>query len=173
MTIRRRSLALAVAGLLGLIPVACGKDEGGDGELTTDTSTTTSTAPAAATLNLEAQMSGKDEVPGPGVTDGVGVAQVRIAGDELCYELNVTMGETPTKAHIHTGAAGAAGPVAVNLNPVFTKGESGFEASESCITPDAALVASISQNPAGYYVNVHSAEHPDGAMRGQLAKAGS
>jgi CHRD domain-containing protein len=170
MTIAHHSLVLAAAGLLGLVLAACGGDEGGGGEVTSDTSTTSSSAPPATTnVNLEAKMSGKEEVPGPGVTDGAGVAEVRIEGEEICYKLNATMGEMPTAAHIHTGAAGASGPVLVNLMPAFTKGESGFKA-ENCLPP-ASAAPQIAENPAGYYVNVHTAEHPNGAMRGQLAKA--
>lgn len=168
MTIPLRSIALSVLGALALVPVACG-DDGGDGGAV-ETSTTAS-APAAAEISLTAQLSGKEEVPGPGVTDGTGLAEVKIAAGELCYKLNATMGEAPTVAHIHTGASGAAGPVAVNLMPTFTKGESAFTA-ESCIKPDAAALTPIGENPAGYYVNIHTAEHPNGAMRGQLAKAG-
>jgi hypothetical protein len=173
MIVRRRSLVLAASGLLGLVLAACGDDEGGGGEVTSDTSATTSatsaSAPATTNVNLEAQMSGKDEVPGPGVTDGAGVAEIRIEREEICYRLNATMGEMPTAAHIHTGAAGTSGPVLVNLMPMFNKGESGFTA-ENCLPPSSA-VPQIAENPAGFYVNIHSAEHPDGAMRGQLAKA--
>lgn len=167
---RRHSLVLAAAGLLGLVLAACGDDEGGGGEVTSDTSTTSSSAPPSTTsVNLEAKLSGKDEVPGPGVTDGAGVAEIRIEGQEVCYKLNATMGEMPTAAHIHTGATGASGPVLVNLMPMFNKGESGFTA-ENCLPPSSA-VPQIAENPAGFYVNIHTAEHPDGAIRGQLAKA--
>lgn len=169
MTIPRRSLALAAIGALVLISAACGGDEG-DGEAV-ETSTSTSTpAPEATEVALTASLSGKDEVPGPGVTDGTGLAEVTITGEELCYKLNATMGEMPTAAHIHQGAKGAAGDVFINLMPTFTKGESAFMA-ESCVS-DATKVAAISASPDGFYVNIHTAEHPDGALRGQLAKPG-
>jgi hypothetical protein len=164
-----RPLALAVLGALAFVPAACGDDGGGGGGEAVETST--STSPSAATeVSLVAQLSGKEEVPGPGVTDGTGLAEVRITGTAVCYKLNATMGEMPTAAHIHTGASGTAGGVAVNLMPNFTKGESAF-ISERCIEGDAAALAPIGANPAGFYVNIHTAEHPDGAMRGQLAKA--
>ncbi|HEY3240409.1 MAG TPA: CHRD domain-containing protein [Acidimicrobiia bacterium] len=163
-----RLFALGAFGAVVLVSAACGDDSGG-GEAV-ETSTTTS-APASTEVGLVAEMSGKDEVPGPGVTDGTGLAEVRITGEELCYKLNATMGEMPTAAHIHQGAKGAAGGVVVNLMPTFTKGESAFTA-ESCIKPDAAQAAAISASPDGFYVNIHTAEHPNGAMRGQLAKSG-
>ena len=170
-TIARRALTALAVPLLALTFAACGDEEGGGGgEATTESSATTTSAPEATTnVNLAATMSGKEEVPGPGVTDGTGTAEIRIDGEEICYKLAATMGETPTAAHIHTGAAGASGPVLVNLNPTFTKGESAFTA-ENCLPP-APTAAEIAANPAGFYVNVHTAEHPNGAIRGQLAKA--
>ena len=36
---------------------------------------------------------------------------------------------------------------------------------------DAALISAIMANPAGYYVNFHSAAHGSGVIRGQLTKA--
>jgi hypothetical protein len=175
MTIPRRSFALAALGALVLISAACG-DEEGDGEAVetststaVETSTSTSTPAEPTEVALTAALSGEDEVPGPGVTDGTGLAEVTITGEELCYKLNATMGEMPTAAHIHQGAKGAAGDVFINLMPTFTKGESAFVA-ESCLS-DATKVAAVSASPDGFYVNIHTAEHPNGALRGQLAKA--
>jgi hypothetical protein len=163
-----RLFALGALGAFVLVSAACGDDQGGGEAVET---TTTTSAPQPTEVGLVAEMSGKEEVPGPGVTDGTGLAEVRIAGEELCYKLNATMGEKPTAAHIHQGAKGASGPVVVDLMPTFAPGESAFTA-ESCIKPEAAKMAPIAATPDGFYVNVHTAEHPNGAMRGQLAKSG-
>jgi hypothetical protein len=32
------------------------------------------------------------------------------------------------------------------------------------------MIQEIIQDPSSYYVNVHNAEYPDGALRGQLSK---
>jgi len=177
-TIPRRSFALAAICALAFVSAACGDDDDGGGGEAVDTATSSpeattpeATTPEATEVVLEAPLSGKDEVPGPGVTDGTGVAELTIKGEELCYKLNATMGEMPTAAHIHQGAKGAAGDVFINLMPTFTKGESAFTA-ESCVT-DATKVAAVSASPDGFYVNIHTAEHPNGALRGQLAKSGS
>jgi hypothetical protein len=37
-----------------------------------------------------------------------------------------------------------------------------------CATASASLIADILANPADYYVNVHTKEHPAGAIRSQL-----
>ena len=167
MTTPLRPLALAALSALVLVSGACGDEEGGDGEAI-ETSTTTA-PPESATVTLNATLSGEEEVPEKGVTDGTGLAEITIDGAELCYKLAATMGEKPTVAHIHTGKAGVAGDVLVDLKPTFTEEESAF-AAESCITPDAAALAAIQEGPSGFYVNIHTAEHPKGALRGQLAE---
>ena len=40
--------------------------------------------------------------------------------------------------------------------------------SDGCTAATAALIDEIIANPAGFYVNVHTTEHPGGAMRAQL-----
>ena len=160
---------LAVS-LLVLVFGACGgdDDEGSETKVTTETS-----APGEKTdgapQTLKSRLSGTEESPGPGVKDGVGSVVIDITGTNVCYDLKATMGEKPTKAHIHEGAKGASGPVVVDLKPAFEPGEAAYTA-KSCVdlTPDVA--ANLLGDPAGYYVNVHSDAHPDGAMRGQLGR---
>lgn len=149
---------------------ACGGDgeEGKDTEVTTDTTTGGEKTDGTA-VSLKALLNGAEEVPGPGVKDGVGTALVDIAGPKVCSDLKVTMGEKPQKAHIHQGAKGASGSVVVDLMPAFNPGEAAY-ASKTCVETTADTAAQLIADPAGYYVNIHSDAHPDGAMRGQLAK---
>ena len=121
---------------------------------------------AAAETKLKANLTGAAEVPGPGDNNGSGTAQVTINPDknEVCYDLHVTKVEGANAAHIHEGAAGKSGPVKVPFDA--PKGG----AAKGCKTADAAVVKDIMANPANYYVNVHSTAHPNGAVRGQLAK---
>jgi hypothetical protein len=147
---------------------------GGDGEEGKDTEVTTGTTAGGektegTAVSLKAALSPAEEVPGPGVKDGVGTAQVDVAGPKVCSDLKATMGEKPLKAHIHQGAKGASGPVVVDLMPAFNPGEAAY-ASQTCVETTADIAAQLIADPAGYYVNIHTAEHPDGAMRGQLAK---
>jgi hypothetical protein len=39
-----------------------------------------------------------------------------------------------------------------------------------CLTPGADVVKPIVANPSAYYVNIHTAAYPKGALRGQLHK---
>jgi hypothetical protein len=163
-----RPLTATVLSLaLGTALVACGGDDKGkDTKVTIDTSSGEKTDGNAVTL--KARLTGAEEVPGPGVKDGIGAFLIDIGGGKGCYDLKVTMGEKPTKAHIHEGAAGVSGPVVVDLKPTFEPGESAMTA-KSCVDLSADLGEKLVGNPAAYYVNVHSEGHPDGAIRGQLA----
>ena len=112
---------------------------------------------------FEATLSGASEVP-PGDPDGWGRARVTIndAANTICTDLEVRdIGEI-TAAHIHRGAAGVNGP------PVVTLDAPDDDDSDDCDTKDDTLVDEIRNNPAGFYVNVHTTAYPQGAIRGQL-----
>ena len=121
-------------------------------------------AARAATTNEQANMIGSEEVPGPGDPDGKGVAKITLddVANTVCWNFSYTLIDKPTAAHIHTGARGVAGPPTVTLDIV--KGNTG------CVGVDPTIVKQIRDNPAGYYVNIHTANYPKGAIRGQLAK---
>ncbi len=115
---------------------------------------------------LSTTLLGASEVPGPGDPDGSGFATITVnpGQEEICYELTVT-GIAPARAaHIHIAPAGQAGPVVVPLAPPTDGSSSG------CATVDRELAKAIMKNPSAYYVNVHNAEYPAGALRGQLSK---
>jgi hypothetical protein len=93
-----------------------------------------------------------------GDPDGHGSATVIIRGTTLCFAILVNGIDRPTAAHIHQGAAGTNGPVVVTLTAPST-GNPGT--SSGCITGVRAA-------PGAFYVNVHTARFPNGAIRGQL-----
>lgn len=121
-------------------------------------------APALAAARFSTQMTGAQEVPGPGDPDGSGRAIIKLnrGKSQVCYSLMVTGIAPAVAAHIHVGAAGLAGPVVVGLNAPNSGTSSG------CVTVDPALLSDIARNPENYYVNVHNQEYPAGAVRGQL-----
>jgi hypothetical protein len=53
----------------------------------------------------------------------------------------------------------------VTLTPAPATGS-----SKNCVAAEAAVIKRITQNPANFYVNVHNAEFPNGAVRAQLSK---
>ena len=123
--------------------------------------------PAAADHNIRALatvMTGAEEVPGPGDTDGKGVAGllVNVNRGRICYALAVHRIAPANAAHIHRGVAGEFGDVVVPLDPPTR----GFSAN--CATVSSELAAEIANTPENFYVNVHNADFPAGAVRGQL-----
>lgn len=118
----------------------------------------------AATTKMDVRMTGAAEVPGPGAPKGMGEASLIFDTDkaQICYRLHAMGFDTPTMAHIHKGATGVAGGVVVPL----TAPANG--SSEGCAPVAADVLAAIVATPSDYYVNVHSAAHPKGAIRGQL-----
>lgn len=113
-----------------------------------------------------ASLTGFQSTPHQGDLDGTGYASLRLdrlANPQLCWEMSVR-GITPaTAAHVHRGAAGTAGPPVV---PITTPDSSGT--SRGCAAVDAALAREIAVQPHLFYLNVHNAEFPNGAIRGQL-----
>lgn len=123
-------------------------------------------ASAESGAKFSAKLRGAAEVPGPGDPDGKGSAAINIPSDksELCYKVSVKDIGTATMAHLHSGSATQAGPVSVTLAAPATGSSSG------CVAIDPDLADAIRKSPEAYYVNVHNAEFPNGAIRGQLDK---
>ena len=109
--------------------------------------------------SLHATLTGKAETP-KGDPDGSGTAEITIAGTKVCWEIHATKVGTLMAAHIHKGGPGTSGPVIIPFGKTF--------ASKGCATAPSAAVAAILKSPSAYYVNVHNAKYPGGALRGQL-----
>src|SRR5687768_699627 len=118
--------------------------------------------------SLAATLNGGNEVPS-GDPDGFGYARVTINLDtaQLCYQVSVARIDPATAMHIHEGPPGVAGPVVIPLDPPTNDG-----LVSDCVTADPALLAAIVASPWNYYVNVHNATYPAGAVRGQLHPVG-
>ena len=122
----------------------------------------------AAETTLTATLAGSTEGDNPGDPDGSGTASIVIDPEAgtACWNLTATNINPVTQSHIHIGAEGESGDVVVPLDV------DGFEgSSEGCTDPmeDAAILQQILDNPAGYYVNLHTEDFPAGAIRGNLA----
>lgn len=115
---------------------------------------------------LSTTLTGAAEVPGPGDADGTGTASITLnhGQGEVCYELTVDKIAEANAAHIHEGAVDQAGPPIATLTPPADG------SSKGCVPLDKDKIQAILQNPENFYVNVHNAEFPDGAVRGQLGK---
>jgi|GEM_PF-902051 len=101
---------------------------------------------------------------GFGDPDGSGTALFTFyPGGDVCFMLTAMNIGDVTASHIHIGAEGVLGGVVVNL-AIPENGLTG------CVTSTDAIIDAIIADPAGFYVNFHTAEFPDGAVRGQLAE---
>ena len=120
---------------------------------------------ASSTKKLTASMTGSVEVP-KGAPNGHATASVTITGTKVCWKYtNVTGIDKPLASHIHQGKPGTAGPIVVPFGAAYK--------AAGCTTTTAALAKAIAANPGAFYVNIHTAKHPPGAIRGQLKKATS
>jgi hypothetical protein len=146
---RRARISIAVSAALALLLATPALAAGG--------------APRVATL------SGSNEVPAAD-PDGAGSAKItlNVGQATVCWEISVANITLPaTASHIHGAPAGVNGPVVVPLSPPDATGH-----SSGCRAADPTLIQAIIDSPAAYYVNVHNADYPGGAVRGQLSNPG-
>jgi CHRD domain-containing protein len=149
----RRHIVLGVIAVMGLVlGIAASVDAQGAGDRA-----------------IFAVMTGAKEVDSTGAhngdKDGRGSFSATLDGRTLCYGIQVKNIEDPVAAHIHKGGKTIAGPV---VQPLVqpTKGDPG--SSTECVRLTRKLARGIARNPDRYYVNVHTAALPNGAIRGQL-----
>lgn len=109
---------------------------------------------------LTATLSGVNE-PDGGDPDGSGFAVLSFNGTTINYFIVERNLSTTTGAHIHRLSSGA---IVVPFNNNFDNGV----AIGTVTASSQGLVDEILANPSAFYVNVHSSEKPNGAIRGNL-----
>jgi hypothetical protein len=167
--VSRRVVAALVACLL-LIAGCSGDDDDGDApdesldpealETDEDTRDPLGTQPVnAGTLTFT--------LAGP--TGGAGEGSLTVEGGQLCVSMTVTGIDAPTGAHIHAGADGETGPELIALGLP----EGGALVWDALCSPVVAdQIGAVAATPADYYLDIHTAAAPDGAVRGQLRAVG-
>lgn len=146
-TINRVLIMFGLAALLLVLILAVGVAFAGNGG-----------APRVTTL------SGAEEAPGPGDPDGSGFASIRlnVGQERVCWDISFEGIGPALAAHIHRAPAGSsAGPV-IPLDPNHA----------GCGSADPGLIQEVIDFPDQFYVNIHTAEFPAGAIRGQLSNPG-
>jgi len=128
----------------------------------TDAATTDGGDASVGTV-FEATLSGAQEVPAV-ATAATGTATITLnaARTAISYVVRHTLAGA-TAAHIHGGAPGVNGGVVVPLASATSE-------ISGTATVTSAQVADLESG--GLYVNVHSAAHPGGEIRGQILRRG-
>jgi hypothetical protein len=88
-------------------------------------------------------------------------AEVDLSTGDVCYVLDVKKIGAVNAAHIHKGLAGKDGKP---VTPVDVTGPD----DDLCIAMEPDKLKEIVAAPGAYYVNVHTADFPAGAIRGQF-----
>ena len=161
---RRRSLTVAAVALAaaGGIAAAVTPAYAGTGHTGKD-----------ATI-LAAGLRGANEVPvagGPAVgdKDGAALEFIRVQGNKVSVAVTWRRTGRPTSLHIHQGAKGTNGGVKVDFGRLLDKVK-GHTVTGTVKVNDPALLKKLTTDPGSFYANLHTAEFPGGAVRGQLHK---
>jgi hypothetical protein len=115
---------------------------------------------------LTTELSGDNEVPPTGhEATGTVVVTLNQGRGEVCAEIETSgfAEDEVIAGHIHVGGTTDIGAVVVDLQVTSPD-------HSICVEADSDLIKDIRQNPSGYYVNLHTAEFPVGAIRGQLSR---
>jgi CHRD domain len=150
----RVAITAAIAAATAITLAACG---GGGSDY--------SNSPAAtAPETITASLSGDQEAPVRVTSGATGAATFSLDRAKRTLSGSVAFdGIDATLAHIHTGATGTAGAVALPLT--LAAGQPATLAPT--VLTDAQLA---SLDSGGLYVNIHSAANPSGEIRGQLGR---
>ncbi|MCX2865637.1 CHRD domain-containing protein [Paucibacter sp. PLA-PC-4] len=137
----------ATIGLLVASLAACG---GGGGE-------------AAPPETFQVTLTGDQEAPAAVATAALGKATLTL--DRATRTVSATVavdGLIPTAAHIHAAAPGATGSIVLPL---------AIAGNTVTLAPTALSAEQLVALDSGdLYLNVHSAEHPEGEIRGQIGR---
>lgn len=116
---------------------------------------------------LTTSLSGAEAVP-PGDPDGSGNALLVVdPGGTVCFVI-FARGIAPiTGVHVHSAPPGEIGGHAVDLFGPIIPLPGGGQLFTGCVQGEARA-DEVAATPSDYYLNVHTAEFPTGALRGQL-----
>jgi hypothetical protein len=112
---------------------------------------------------VSAKLKGINEAPVKGDPNGTGFVVVTFNAKKgtACWQFKrISRIGKPTAAHIHKGRKGVSGPVVIPFGATYK--------AKGCQKAAKRLIERIETNPNRYYVNIHNAKYPAGALRGQL-----
>jgi hypothetical protein len=165
--------AIATAGTLAAATMASAHNAAGMAGMPGTAAQPAAVTTADTATYLVASMEGRNEVPVPtgpkvGDPDGQAFEVLRIKGDQVSFAMKWRNIAAPTAGHVHAGALGVNGPVKIGF--FGTALPDTVSAAVGSVTADRALVDDLKANPGNFYANLHTAEFPGGAVRGQFHK---
>jgi hypothetical protein len=123
-------------------------------------------------LYLRADLTGRQEVPDKKPVndpDGSATGLIRVQGDRVTFAFSWKGIGAPTLGHLHKGAVGTNGAVAVELFGTAMPATASAAAGVTTFK-DPAMADALRADPTGFYLNLHTEEFSGGAVRGQLSK---
>jgi hypothetical protein len=124
------------------------------------------------TTLLEAELGGAAVVPGPGDPDGSAEAEVsaRPGEHKICVRMEYELGVgRATAIHIHDAGPGEQGPAVATLYEEAVGGAPGPSLIIGCEGKmPKPLVRRVAKHPRSFYIDFHTLDFPDGAIRRQL-----
>lgn len=158
---------------------------------TAGTASSPSSSSTSSDKEFSARLTGSKEVP-PVDTDAAG--RIRLAAksqDALDYQISLSnLNGVVTGAHIHRGSTGTNGPVVANLNigGAFASASAGDGSASASTSSSGIITSSDLKGPlagkhvsdlvkliedGNAYANVHTRQHSNGEIRGQLTSSSS
>ncbi len=116
---------------------------------------------AAVAADVKIKLTGAEETP-PVTTMASGMGTISVAADKSVSGMIKTKSIEGTVAHIHVGAPGMSGPPIITLTK---DGDAGWKVPAGSKLTDEQYADYKAGN---LYVNVHSAMHQPGEIRGQI-----
>jgi hypothetical protein len=120
----------------------------------------------AASESFQTQLSGSQQVPAVD-TQGTGTADFRYNPTTRRLSWTITysgLSSPVTMAHLHAGASGSNGKPVVWLTMKGSKDNPSPIKGHATLTEDQAKMLM----DGGLYINIHTADHPSGEVRGQV-----
>jgi hypothetical protein len=126
---------------------------------------------SSETVKLTLSLDAVNPVTGmaTGDLDATGTAVFKFYPEsgKICYKIKVRGLEAPIEpapgigdAHIHAVSTGA---IVVDLDTEFRQAD-GYYIARDCVTTSPEVVSDILANPTVYYINIHNAPYPGGAL---------
>lgn len=126
----------------------------------------------------DAPLSGQNEVP-PVQSSATGLAEFTPpVNDSIKYRINITGISGATGAHIHSGQAGENGEVVADLLTSMKVNDVSYGMTIRGNLSDSSLKGPMegktledlvaAMDSGETYVNIHTTQHPDGEIRGQI-----